>query len=135
VGTTSLLFKRGPQNFLPRWNSVASRNIASSGAAVETVVERNEILIAFDMPALWVADDLANWGSLMQWMIGGGQVKFYPNSGLTDWYTCKDEAGTWEPKRLAAGVYGYSFLWRVLNDAQAPVDPGVILRRFMGVSV
>jgi hypothetical protein len=135
-GDVTLAFVRGPLDFLPEWAPVVHDNVASSGAARERVVENRGILIPFTMPGLTVGGgDLAAWMTFMGWAIGGGAFKFYPNAALTsDWYNCVEEAGAWQPRRVAPGVYSAAFRFRVLMDSQAPADPGTVLRRFMGVT-
>ena len=134
-GDVTLAFVSGPVDFLPEWAPVVHDNLASSGVARERVVENRGMLLPFAMPALRVSDGtLAGWMTFLGWAIGGGVFKFWPNAALGDWYNCVEETGAWQPKRVAPGVYTAAFCFRVLMDAQAPPDPGTILRRFMGVT-
>ena len=135
TGVVTLAFVRGPMDFLPEWAAVVHDNVASSGAARERVVENRGIVLPFVMPALTVGGgDLAAWMMFMDWAIGGGGFKFYPNQALTDWYNCVDELGGWQPRRVAPGVDSAAFRFRILMDGQAPADQGTVLRRFMGVT-
>ena len=131
AGLVTLTFKRGPLNFGAEW--VADRvhdNVSSSGAVRERVVEALDIVISFEMPALLVGDDLPAWRAFMGWAAMGGGFKFYPSAAGVDYYNCVEDTGTWSFKRVARGVMSSTFKFRVLNDAQAPADPGSVMEKF-----
>jgi hypothetical protein len=133
-GNVTLAFKRGPQNFLPAWSPRVHDNLSTSGAARERVVENLDILINFDMQHILVSDDMGGWESFLAFALAGGQFNFYPNAATTDYYHCVDESAKSELKYTGPGKYSKSFTFRIINDSQAPSDPGVILRRFYGIT-
>jgi hypothetical protein len=100
----------------------------------ERVVENLDILISFDMTHLIIDDDMPAWMSFMAFALAGGGFQFYPCSALTDYYNCVEELGEWKPKLTAPKKYSASFRFRILQDSQAPSDPGKVLRRFYGLT-
>jgi len=133
-GPVTLQFKRGPVNFAVKQVARGNTNLATSGAAQERVLEAMDLLITFEMPHLVIDDDMAGWDAFLQQALAGATFNFFPNSSLTDWYNCVDESGTWDVAHNAPKKYASGFQWRVLNDAYRPSGPGVILRRFYGVT-
>lgn len=129
----TLQFQRGPQDFRVSERPVAHDNVSTSGVR-ERVVERQDILIAFAMPAMSVTDDLGSWAAFSTWALAGGSFKFYPNAALSDYYNCLSEDEAFEPVRVGPGRYSCGFRFRIVHDDQAPADPSVILRRFYGVT-
>jgi hypothetical protein len=131
-GAVTLAFKRGPQNFKPYFAPRLHDNLATSGAARERVVENADILISFEMQHVIIDDDMPGWEAFMAWALPGGQFKFYPNAAMTDFYNCVDENGKSEWAWTAPKKYKQTFLFRILQDGQAPPDTATILRRFYG---
>lgn len=124
---------RGPQGFVCQWETRAHDNLATSGVR-ERVVEANDILIRFEMRYMKVDEDLPQWAAFMKFALGGGQFFFSPDSGLADFYNCVCENEGFEPLRAGPGIYGASFNFRIVPDAQAPADPSVVMRRFYGIA-
>ena len=139
----TLTFKAGPQNFLPSAGPVVHDNIATSGLK-ERVIERIEMYICFDMPAMQISDDLPGWMAFMAWAFAGASFLFFPNAAMTDYYNCVDEtttgvagsssSGTWSPACVGPGRYSGSFCFRIVPDSHAPADIGVVLKRFYGIT-
>lgn len=126
---------RGPQNFVCKWETRAHDNVATSGVR-ERVVEAHDLMIAFEMRHMKVGagEDLEQWAAFMKFALGGGQFLFSPNSDLADFYNCVSEDEGFEVSRAGPGVYGASFKFRIVPDAQAPADPGVVMKRFYGIT-
>jgi hypothetical protein len=133
-GNVTLTFKRGPLNFKPYWGGRVHDNLATSGGARERVVENLDILMTFDMPNLVVTDDLNAWGSFMQFGLLGGQFQFYPCDALGDFYDCVLEQTTFEPVRNAPAKYAAAVVVRILQNANAPTGPDIVVRRFYGIT-
>jgi hypothetical protein len=114
----TLTFVRGPSDFTPYWDGRVHDNLASSGAARERVTENLDILIEFAMPHLVADDDMPGWASFMGWALLGGSFKFYPNSGMSDYYNCVEESGGMKLKHNAPKKYSAGFTFRVLQDGQ-----------------
>jgi len=133
-GNVTIVFTRGPQNFKPYFNGRVHDNLSTSGKVRERVVENLDILIGFEMQHQVADDDMATWGPFLAFALAGNSFKFYPNQGLTDYYNCVLEDANWEPKWNAPKKYASAYTFRVLQDSQAPSDPGVVLRRLYGVT-
>jgi hypothetical protein len=136
AGPTTLTFKRGPLNFTPYWEARVHDNLSTSGKVRERVLESQapDILISFDMPHLVLLDDLAAWNLFMAFALPGGTFQLYPWTLFSDYYNCVLEGTKFGPKRNAPYKYGDSVTVRILQDAQAPATPEIVLRRFYGVT-
>ncbi len=124
---------RGPQSFMCKWETRAHDNLATSGVR-ERVVEAHDLLITFEMRHMKVAEDLPEWVAFMKFALGGGQFLFSPNSDLADFYNCVSEDEGFEVTRTGPGMYGAGFKFRIVPDAQAPGDPGVVMKRYYGIA-
>jgi hypothetical protein len=131
---TTITFTRGPQNLKPYFNGRVHDNLSTSGKSRERVVENLDILIAFEMQHQVADGDMPGWAAFLAFALAGGTFSFYPNQGLPDNYNCVLENANWEPKWNAPKKYASTYTFRVLQDSQAPSDPGVILRRLYGVT-
>lgn len=134
TGPTTLVFQRGPMNFMPYWAPVVHDNVSTSGVVRERVVESMPILISFELPAIRLGDDAEAWASFEAFALAGSSFQFYPNQGLADYYNCVSEDTEWKPKRNAVGQYTVPMTFRMLMDAQAAPDPVTVLRRFNGLT-
>jgi hypothetical protein len=131
---TTLTFARGPVDFQVWAQGRVHDNVATDGSARERVTENVDILISWQMPHMLVADDIEVWGAFVGFALPGGGFRFYPSDQLTDYYNCVLEDQGWAPKWNAPRKYGAPVKVRVLNDAHAPADPSVVLRRFHGIA-
>jgi hypothetical protein len=132
VGAVTLQLVRGPQNFRCYYKSRLHDNLATSGIR-ERVVEAHDILIAYEMQALRVTDDLDDWTAFMVFALGGGQCEFYPDAALPDYYHLVSDDEGFEPARTGPGQYAAAFRWRIVPDALAPADVSVVMKRFYGI--
>ena len=133
--SVTLQCARGPVGFECFYQARVHDNLSTSGKVRERVMENADMLIAFDMPNMLVSDDYPTWATFMATALTGASFKFYPNAALSDYYNCVDESnGEWKAARNGPGKYAASFLFRILQDAQAPSDPGVVMKRFYGVA-
>ena len=133
-GPITLTFVNGPVGFAAYWDARVHDNLATSGAVRERVVENADILIECPMPNLVVDGDMPGWATFMAFAILGGMFSFYPCSTLTDYYDCVLEGTKWRPARNAPKKYAETVVFRVLQDAKCPSDPGVVMRRFYGLT-
>jgi len=129
---TTLPFTRGPVNFSVAWKSRVHDNLATSGLR-ERVVEAHDLLIAFTMPALRVADDLAAWTAFMSWALDGKQFDFYPDGSVGTYYHCVSDDDAFDLTRTAPGQYSATFKFRIVPDSQAPGGPDDVLGAFYGL--
>jgi len=133
AGAVTLQCARGPRNFRCWYKSRVHDNLATSGIR-ERVVEAHDILIAFEMPALRVGDDLDDWAVFMKWALGGGAFEFYPDAALATKYNCVSDDEGFEPVWTAPGQYAAAFKLRIVPDSLFPADPSVVMLRFYGVA-
>jgi hypothetical protein len=129
----TLSFLRGPVGFHCYYHAVRNDNVATSGLK-ESVTERLEMLIEFQMPALAISGDYPAWAAFMKFALPGNQFQFFPNASLADYYNCTAEDQDWDPQRVGPGRYSAACKWRIVPDAQAPADPSVVLQRFYGIT-
>jgi len=127
-----LLFARGPRNFQAFYSSRKNDNLSTSGLR-ERVLEANDILITFEMPALRIDDDLPAWAGFMYWALGGLQFDFYPNSDINEHYHCVSDDDNFTPQRVGLRVYSAAFQLRVVPDSIAPASPAQVLQRINGI--
>lgn len=130
----TLTFVNGPVDFSAYWEPRVHDNLSTSGAVRERVVENMDILISCPMPNMVVDSDMPGWASFLSFAIAGGGFKFYPCSTLTDYYNCVIEGTKWAPKWKGPKRYAETVVFRVLQDGQCPADPGVVMRRFYGLT-
>ncbi len=135
AGPVVLTFQRGPQEFRASWDTRAHDNLATSGVR-ERVLEAHDILITFRMGHMRVDDptDLPAWAAFMKFALGGGQFGFYPNVDIDEQYHCVVDDDGFEPERVAPGMYGAAFEFRVVPDAIAPADPVQVVKRLNGIA-
>jgi hypothetical protein len=133
-GNVTLAFTRGPLDFTCEWAGRVHDNLSTSGLVRERVVENLDILISFQMPHMIADQDMPGWASFLAFALAGGEFQFYPSSTLADNYNCVLEDAGWKPKWNAIKKYGSTITLRVLQDSSAPSDPGVVLRRFYGIT-
>jgi len=131
---TTVQFVRGPVNFMPYWDGRVHDNLSTSGLVRERVVENLDILMSFEMPHMIADQDMPGWAPFLAFALAGGTFQFFPNAALTDNYNCVIEDPKWSPKWNAPKKYSSAIVFRILNDSQCPSDPGVVLRRFYGVT-
>jgi hypothetical protein len=129
----TLQCSKGPVGFACHYKSRVHDNVATSGLR-ERVFEGNDMLISFNMPFLSVTDDLPGWMSFAQWALAGGSFKFYPDAALSDYYNCVSDDEGLPLTYVAPGRYSTGFNFRIVPDSQAPADPGVVMKRFYGVT-
>jgi|SRR5665213_2485774 len=143
VGAISFQPAHGPQNFIAEDSARRHDNIATSGLR-ESVFEATDILIAFTMPGIRIGTDYANWKNFYAAALPGGSFLFTPNTQLTvaaaPWsgqeyfFACVLEDTGFRPKRTALGVYSLECKFRVVPDALAPANSGMIMEAFWGLA-
>ena len=133
-GATTLQFVWGPVDFDCYWDARLHDNLSTSGLVRERVVENADLLISFQMPHMVVDTAMPAWATFLSFALLGGSFQFFPSAALADNYNCVLEDLGWHPKRNAPKKYASTIILRILQDSQAPSDPGVVLRRFYGVT-
>ncbi len=111
-GPVTLNFQR-PARFVPAYyySAVRHDNVASSGVR-ESVYERSDQFLEFEME--WVASgtDVQAWSSFMQYALKGGQFSYYPDSSLTAFTNYWLEDAEWIPRWKARGMYTFRMKMR-----------------------
>lgn len=112
TGPVTLAFTYPPRN-VTACNAVATRrdNIASSGVR-ESILERIDNFIEFEMQAVLVGADVSAWNSFMQFALTGGQFAYYPDSSLSAFTNYWLEGTTWNAAYKSPGLYSFKLKFR-----------------------
>jgi len=112
TGPVTLAFAYPPRS-VSAYNSVATRhdNIASSGVR-ESILERIDNFLEFDMKAVLSGSDVAAWNGFMQYALTGGQLAYYPDSSQSAFMNYWLEQTTWNAAYKAPGLYSFKMKFR-----------------------
>lgn len=134
---TSLIlldFKRGPVDFLCSTSVRAKDNVSTSGKR-ERVLEAQDLLISFSMPAIYVYDDYPAWSTFAEWAMGGNYFNLAPNADFAGLLHCVSDDTSFTPNHKGVGWYEFDFNWRIVPDPLCPLDPGVPMQMFYGAGL
>jgi len=131
AGNVTVTFSRGPQGFQAWPKAVGHTNVATSGLT-ESVQERVEIHVSFNMQHVRIDDDYVAWSAFIAWALPGGQFKFYPDSTQATYYNCVMEGDEAQFPWKAPRVYSGAFHFRILPDSAAPSNAGEVMRKYYG---
>lgn len=108
----TLPFTYPPRN-VAAYNSVATRhdNIASSGVR-ESILERIDNFLEFEMQTVLIGSDVAAWNAFMQYALQGGQFSYYPDASLGSFTNYWLEDTTWNAAYKAPGLYSFKLKFR-----------------------
>lgn len=111
-GPVTLAFTYPPRN-VAAYNVVATRhdNIASSGVR-ESILERIDNFLEFEMQAVLAGNDVAAWNSFMQYALAGGQFAYYPDSSQSAFTNYWLEGITWNAAYKSPGLYSFKMKCR-----------------------
>jgi|SRR5579863_5829919 len=112
TGPVTLAFTYPPRN-VAAYNSVAARhdNIASSGVR-ESILERIDNFLEFDMQTVLIGSDVTAWNSFMQYALTGGLFAYYPDSSKSAFTNYWLEGTTWNAAYKAPGLYSFKLKFR-----------------------
>jgi len=112
TGPVTLAFTYPPRN-VAAYNSVAARhdNVASSGVR-ESILQRIDNFLEFDMQTVLIGADVIAWNSFMQYALTGGQFAYYPDSSQSAFTNYWLEDTTWSAAYKAAGLYSFKMKFR-----------------------
>ena len=112
TGPVALLFQRQPRR-VPAYSFAATRhdNLSSSGVR-ESIVERIDQFLEFEMEYVGLASDIQNWSSFMLWALRGGQFAYYPDGSETAFTNYWLEDTDWRADYRFAGQYGFKVRFR-----------------------
>lgn len=106
-GPTTLSFERPPRR-VPVYMYEATRhdNVASSGVR-ESVTERIDQFLQFEMEYVGAGPDVSNWGAFMSYALRGGQFSYYPDSSQTSFTNFWLEDTNWTADYKSAAQYSF----------------------------
>jgi hypothetical protein len=107
TGPTTLNFLRQPR-FQPAYvyQSVRHDNVASSGVR-ESVFERADQFLEFEMEWVGSGGDIQAWNSFMSYALKGGQFQYYPDSSLSAFANYWLEDSNWNAAYKVPGQYAF----------------------------
>ncbi|HEV3278303.1 MAG TPA: hypothetical protein VG860_15905 [Terriglobia bacterium] len=112
TGPVTVPFQR-PARQLPAYDYKATRhdNIASSGVR-ESVLERVDSFLTFEMEWVGIGSDVATWNSFMTFALSGGQFSFYPDASLPAFTNYWLEDTDWVAAYKSPGQYTFKLKFR-----------------------
>lgn len=112
AGPVTLALTYPPRN-VTAYSSAATRhdNIASSGVR-ESILERIDNFLEFEMQTVLVGSDVAAWNAFMQYALTGGQFAYYPDSAESAFTNYWLEQTTWNAAYKAPGLYSFKVKFR-----------------------
>lgn len=112
AGPVVLAFTYPPRN-VAAYNAVATRhdNVASSGVR-ESILERVDNFLEFDMQAVLMGSDVMAWNAFMQYALQGSQFAYYPDSSQQAFTNYWLEQTTWNAAYKAPGLYSFKLKFR-----------------------
>jgi len=114
AGPVTLQFQRPPRK-VPAYEFRATRhdNIASSGAR-ESVLERIDTFLSFEMEWVAVGADVQAWSAFMLYALGGGPFAYYPDASQPQFTNYWLEDTDWTADYKAAGQYTFKLKFRAV---------------------
>jgi hypothetical protein len=130
----TLDFKRGPVDFICQTAIRAKDNLSTSGQR-ERVLEAQDLLITFSMPAIYVYDDYPAWSAFAEWAMDDVYFNLAPNSAFAGLLHCVSNDTNFTPSHKGVGWYDFSFNWQIVPDPLCPLNPGVVMQMFYGAGL
>lgn len=111
-GPVTLPFQR-PARKVPAYSYTSARhdNIASSGVR-ESVLERIDSFLTFEMEWVGIGPDVADWNAFMLFALTGGQFSYYPDASQSTFTNYWLEDTDWTADYKAAGQYTFKLKFR-----------------------
>ena len=112
TGAATLEFLRPPRR-VPAYSQVAARhdNLAASGVR-ESVVERVDNFLEFEMEWVGLGADVQAWGSFMDYALQGGPFEYYPDASIINFTSYVLEDTTWDAAYKGPGQYTFRVKFR-----------------------
>lgn len=92
-------------------HAVRHDNISAHGNR-ETIYERTDRFLEFDIEYSQLGTDLTNWKAFMLYALQGGPFDYYPNSATSDYVTYVLEDTNWVPAYKALKFYSFHVKFR-----------------------
>ena len=114
TGPVTLQFQRPPRK-VPAYDFRATRhdNIASSGAR-ESVLERIDTFLSFEMEWVGVGADVQGWSAFMLYALTGGQFAYYPDASQPQFTNYWLEDSDWSADYKAPAQYAFKLKFRAV---------------------
>jgi hypothetical protein len=111
-GPVTLQFQRSPRK-VPAYEFKATRhdNVASGGVR-ESVLERIDTFLTFEMEWVGLGPDVQAWGNFMLFALTGGQFAYYPDASQTSFTNYWLEDTDWTADYKVAGQYTFKLKFR-----------------------
>ena len=112
TGPVTLTFQRPPRK-VPAYEFKATRhdNVASSGVR-ESVLERIDTFLTFEMEWVAIGADIQAWSSFMLFALSGGQFAYYPDASVPSFTNYWLEDTNWTAGWRSAGQYSFRLKFR-----------------------
>jgi hypothetical protein len=114
TGPVTLQFQRPPRK-VPAYEFKATRhdNVASSGVR-ESVLERIDTFITFEMEWVALGSDVQAWSNFMLFALTGGPFAFYPDASQPPFTNYWLEDTDWTADYKSAGQYSFKVKFRAV---------------------
>jgi hypothetical protein len=112
TGPVTLQFQRPPRK-VPAYEFKATRhdNIASSGAR-ESVLERIDTFLTFEMEWVALGGDVQAWSAFMLYALTGGQFAYYPDASQQQYTNYWLEDSNWSADYKSPSQYTFKLKFR-----------------------
>ena len=112
TGPMTLAFQRPPRR-VPGYSFEAARhdNLASSGVR-ESITERVDNFLEFEMEYVAAGGDLSAWAAFMVYALGGGPFSYYSDSTLAAFTNYWLEDAQWNADYKSPGQYTFKLKFR-----------------------
>jgi len=110
---TQTLYFQYPPTHVPAYTYEATRhdNVASSGVR-ESLLERIDSFLEFQMEWIINGADLSAWNSFMEYALSGGAFDFYPDQTLSSFTRMLLEDAKWSAAYKSPGFFSFSARFR-----------------------
>lgn len=114
AGVQTLQFQRPPRQ-VPAYDYAAVRhdNLASSGVR-ESILERIDQFIEFEMEWVGTGTDVSNWNAFMAYALTGGQFSYYPDASQAAFTNYWLEGTDWIAGYKVPGQYTFKLKFRLV---------------------
>jgi hypothetical protein len=107
-GGTTLSFVRPPRQVPYRvYNATRHDNYASAGPR-ESITERVDSYLQFDMEYVNIGSDVAAWDAFIQYALMGGPFDYYPDASVGTFATYLMYASDWNAAYKQLGIFAFS---------------------------
>lgn len=112
TASVTLAFVHPPRQ-VPAYSEKAVRhdNISTAGIR-ESVLERIDNFLNFEMPFVSSGADVAAWAAFMAYALTGGAFQYFPDASLTAFTNYTLEDTDWEAAYKSVGLFSFALKFR-----------------------